>query len=135
MFSSVLGLCAQAGMVKVGVIAIDGTKVHANASHHANRDYEQIAKEILAEADAVDREEDELHGEKRGDELPPHLSSSQGRNAWLRDARRRLDDQRAQEAAQIPMSRPARLKQSQRRLDEQLAVECAANTAYEAYRA
>jgi len=38
-------------MVKVGVIATDGTKVHANASHHADRDYEQIAKEILAEAD------------------------------------------------------------------------------------
>jgi len=135
LFGSVLGLCGQAGMVKVGVIAIDGTKVHANASHHANRDYEQIAKEILAEADAVDREEDDQHGEKRGDELPPHLSSSQGRNAWLRDARRRLDDQRAQEAAPIPKSRPARLKQSKRRLDEQLEVECAANTAYEAYRA
>jgi len=92
LFGSVLGLCAQAGMVKVGVIAIDGTKVHANASHHANRDYEQIAKEILAgaEADAADREEDEVHGDRRGDELPPHLSSSQGRNAWLRDARRRL---------------------------------------------
>ena len=134
LFGSVLGLCAQAGMVQVGVIAIDGTKVHANASHHANRDYEQIAKEILAEADIVDREEDEQHGSKRGDELPPHLSSSQGRNAWLRDARRRLDDQRAQEAKPIPKSRPSRLKQSKRRLDEQLEVECAANTAYEAYR-
>jgi len=135
LFGSVLGLCGQAGMVKVGVIAIDGTKVHANASHHANRDYEQIAKEILAEADAVDREQDDQHGEKRGDELPPHLSSSQGRNAWLRDARRRLDDQRAQEAKPIPKSRQARLKQARRRLDEQLEVECAANTAYGAYRA
>jgi len=135
LFGSVLGLCAQAGMVQVGVIAIDGTKVHANASHHANRDYEQIAREILAEADAVDRQEDEVHGPKRGDELPPHLSSSQGRNAWLRDARRRLDDQRAQEAKPIPTSRPARLKEAKRRLDEQLEVECAANTAYEAYRA
>jgi hypothetical protein len=72
---------------------------------------------------------------RRGDELPPHLSSSQGRNAWLRDARRRLDDQRAQEAKPIPASRPARLKEAKRRLDEQLEVECAANTAYEAYRA
>jgi len=43
LFGSVLGLCADAGMVKVGVIAIDGTKVHASASHHASRDYEQIA--------------------------------------------------------------------------------------------
>ena len=122
-------------MVQVGVIAIDGTKVHASASHHANRDYEQIVRDILSEADSVDRHEDEVHGDKRGDELPPHLSSSQGRNAWLRDARRRLDDQRAQEAKPIPQSRPARLKQAKRRLDEQLEVKCAANTAYEAYRA
>jgi len=135
LFGSVLELCAQAGMVQVGVIAIDGTKVHASASHHANRDYEQIARDILAEADSVDRHEDEVHGEKRGDELPPHLSSSQGRNAWLRDARRRLDDRRAEEAAPIPRSRPARWKESKRRLDEQLEVECAANAAYEAYRA
>ena len=47
LFGEVLGLCAEAGMVKVGVIAIDGTKVHANASQHSNRDYEQIAREIL----------------------------------------------------------------------------------------
>ena len=48
LFGEVLSLCADAGMVKVGVIAIDGTKVHANASQHSNRDYEQIAREILA---------------------------------------------------------------------------------------
>ena len=41
LFSSVLGLCREAGLVKVGVIAIDGTKVHANTSHHSNLDYEQ----------------------------------------------------------------------------------------------
>jgi transposase len=40
LFGSVLGLCGQAGMVKVGVIAIDATKVHTNASHHTNGDYE-----------------------------------------------------------------------------------------------
>lgn len=47
LFSSVLSLCKEAGLVKVGVIAIDGTKVHANASHHCNLDYEQLAREIL----------------------------------------------------------------------------------------
>jgi hypothetical protein len=71
-------------MVKVGVIAIDGTKVHANASQHSNRDYEQIAREILAEAAETDRREDELYGEKRGDELPPQLATGEGRRAWLR---------------------------------------------------
>ena len=70
LFGEVLVLCAEAGLVEVGVIAIDGTKVHANASERATCDYEQIAREILAEADAVDREEDERFGERRGDELP-----------------------------------------------------------------
>ncbi|MCA1657454.1 MAG: transposase, partial [Actinobacteria bacterium] len=98
LFSGVLGLCARAGMVKVGVVAIDGTKVHANASHHSNRDYDQIAREILADAAAVDAADDELYGEKRGDELPPELSTRHGRKGWLRDARQRLDAKREQEA-------------------------------------
>ncbi len=78
LFGEVLALCAEAGLVKVGVIAIDGTKVHANASQHANRDFEQLAREILAEAAEVDRLEDERFGEARGDELPPELSTAQG---------------------------------------------------------
>jgi hypothetical protein len=134
LFGEVLGLCAEAGLAKVGVIAIDGTKVHANASRHSNRDYEQIARDILAEADAVDSEEDERYGDARGDELPPHLSSEQGRRGWLRDARRRLEEKRAQEAAPIPRSRPARLREAKRRLEEELDVERRANAAYEAYR-
>ena len=77
------------------MIAIDGTKVHANASQHAARDYEQIAKEILEEAAETDRLEDERYGEKRGDELPPELSTEQGRRGWLREAKRRLDEKRA----------------------------------------
>ena len=135
LFGQVLGLCAEAGLAKVGVIAIDGTKVHANASQHAARDYEQLAREILAEADAVDREEDELYGEARGDELPPELSTEQGRRGWLREAKRRLDEKRAAEAEPIGRSRPERLSQAKRRLEEELDVECAANAAYEAYRA
>src|ERR687886_2703038 len=59
LFGEVLALCAEAGLVRVGVIAIDGTKVHANASERATRDYEQIAREILAEAAAGDAEEGE----------------------------------------------------------------------------
>ena len=64
LFGEVLALCAEAGLVEVGVIAVDGTKVHANASQHATRDYEQIAREILEEADAVDAAEDERFGER-----------------------------------------------------------------------
>jgi hypothetical protein len=121
--------------VQVGVIAIDGTKAHANASERATRDYEQIAREILDEADAVDRDEDERFGERRGDELPEHLASSAGRAKWLAEAKRRLEQQRAEEARPIPASRQQRLRESKRRLDEDLATECRANEAYEAYRA
>jgi transposase len=135
LFGSVLGLCAQAGLVSVGVVAIDGTKLHANASRDATLDYERIAREILEEAKAVDAAEDDLYGEKRGDELPPELATAQGRRKWLREAQRRLDEKRAQQARPVPRSRPERLKESKRRLEEELQTERQANEAYEAYRA
>jgi hypothetical protein len=79
LFGEVLDLCRAAGLVSVGVIAVDGTKVHANASNMANRDYRQIALEILREADRVDAEEDEVYGDARGDELPEQLRTPEGR--------------------------------------------------------
>src|SRR5206468_11759399 len=54
LFGEVLSLCAKQGLVTVGVIAVDGTKLPGNASRNANVDYEQIAREILEEAQAVD---------------------------------------------------------------------------------
>src|SRR4051795_10273162 len=89
LFGEVLELCAEAGLVHVEVIAVDGTKVHANASQHANRDYEQLAREILDEAGRVDAEEDERFGDRRGDELPAELSTSQGRRGWVGEAKAR----------------------------------------------
>jgi hypothetical protein len=118
-----------------GIVAIDGTKVAANASRDATRDYEQIAKEILEEAKATDAAEDELYGEARGDELPPELASAQGRKKWLRAWQRQLEDQRAVEAKPIPRDRPKRLKEAKRRLEEELWTEQRANKAYENYRA
>jgi transposase len=135
LFGEVLSVCARSGLAKVGVIAVDGTKVHANASRDENLDYEQIAREILEEAKAVDAAEDELYGEARGDELPPELQTSQGRRGWLREAKRRLDEQRQQEARPIPQPRPQRLKEAKRRLEQELWTECQANAAYEHYRA
>jgi transposase len=135
LFSEVLGLCAEAGLVKAQLIAIDGTKVAANASRDADRDYEQVAREILEEAQAVDRAEDERFGDARGDELPPHLSTHGGRRAWLRDAKRRHEERRAREARPVPRSRSKRLSEAKRRLEEDLEVERRANAAYEAYRA
>src|SRR6266576_1522905 len=96
LFGEVLGLCRESGLVKVGVIAIDGTKVHANASHHSNVDYERLAREILKEAGEVDAAEDELYGDARGDELPEHLQTSEGRRAALRKAKQQLECDRAE---------------------------------------
>jgi transposase len=94
-FTGVLGLCRRAGLVSVGVVAIDGTKVGANAARGANRSYEQIAREILAEAAEIDRREDELYGEARGDELPERFRTSAGRRAALREAKEELERESA----------------------------------------
>jgi transposase len=135
LFGEVLVLCADAGLATVGVIAIDGTKVAANASRDRTMDYEQLAKTIVEEQIATDAAEDELYGQARGDELPPELARSKGRQAWLREAKRWLDERRAGEARSIPRSRPERLKEARRRLQEELWSEQRANAAYEAYRA
>jgi transposase len=95
LFGEVLGLCRESGLVNVGVIAIDGTKVHANASHHSNLDYEQLAREILKEAGEIDAAEDALYGQARGDELPEHLRTREGRRAALRAAKEKLAAKRA----------------------------------------
>jgi hypothetical protein len=117
------------------VIVVDGTKVHANASNMANMDYRQIAEEILKDAARIDREEDELYGEKRGDELPVEVSTHQGRREWLREAKRRLDEKREREAKPVPRSRPKRLREAKNRLQEELWAEQHANASYEAWRA
>jgi transposase len=135
LFGEVLTLCARSGLAKVGVIAVDGTKVAANASRNENRDYEQLAREILEEAKAVDAAEDELYGDARGDELPPEFATAQGRRGWLREAKQRLEAERAANPYPVPRSRPKRLKEAKRRLDEELWTEVRANRAYEAYRA
>lgn len=84
LFGQVLGLCARSGLVSLGVIALDGTKIAANASGTASRTYEQIVVELLAEAEAADEAEDELFGEARGDELPREMAEQVSRRARLR---------------------------------------------------
>jgi len=89
LFGQVLGLCNEAGLVRPEIVAIDGTKMAGNASRESTRDFEQIAREILAEAKAVDAAEDELFGEERGDELPEQLRTREGRAEFFRRARAR----------------------------------------------
>lgn len=92
MFVEILSLCREAGLTKVGVVAVDGTKIAADASKKANRTREQIEAEIaaqvdemIAEAEATDAAEDEVFGDRRGDELPDDLADRSSR-------RRRLDE-------------------------------------------
>src|SRR3984885_3078429 len=79
LFVEVLALCAEAGLVSLGEIAVDGTKLHASASYDRNRGYASIVEEILDEAEQTDREEDERYGDARGDELPEQLRTREGR--------------------------------------------------------
>jgi hypothetical protein len=89
LFGQVLRLCDEAGLVRPGVVAIDGTRMAGNASRESTRDFEEIAREILAEAKATDEAEDELYGDARGDELPERLRTREGRAEFLRQARER----------------------------------------------
>ena len=99
LFAQVLALCVAAGLVKVGVVALDGTKMEAAAAMAANMDESRLekamraeARRILAEAAATDDAEDEQFGESRGDELPPELADRSQRLARLREAKTRLDE-------------------------------------------
>jgi transposase len=94
LFDEVLGLCREAGLVSVGVITIDGTKIKANASMDQNRSYRELVTEILREAEEIDRREDELYGESRGDELPEELRTPEGRRQALAEAKRRIQERK-----------------------------------------
>jgi transposase len=88
LFLDILLLCQEAGLVKLGRVALDGTKVKADASKHKAMSYGRMDEReatlevevarILAEAEAVDTAEDERYGEARGDELPPVATHPRG---------------------------------------------------------
>ncbi len=102
LFLQVLRLCQKAGLVKVGHVSLDGTKVKANASKHKAMSYKRMKEEesrleaeiaeLLKKAEAEDAAEDRRYGrDKRGDELPPELSFREGRLAKIREARAALE--------------------------------------------
>src|SRR3954451_5911745 len=123
LFGEVLALCARAGLVKVGIVAVDGTKIAAAATHHATRTYADIAREILEEAAAADAAEDELYGDARGDELPPTLRTAGDRRRWLREAKQALDAEREADAKPVPRDRGERLNECRRRLEQDHELE------------
>jgi transposase len=182
LFSQVLKLCHRAGLVKSGVVSIDGTRIAGNCSPEVNQTFEQIAREIVAESMARDEAEDEEFAEGCGDELPEGLRTpegrreffrqvrhelereesdpglaeveperaeevpleldverivarTQGREGWLREGRRQLEQHRWQNPDPIPRARTERLLLAAARLEADLDVERRSNQAYEAYRA
>lgn len=99
LFTEVLVLCARAGLARVGVVAVDGTKIAANASPGANRSrdwFDQQVKDMLAEAAAVDAAEDAAFGQARGDETPPEFSEARSRAARIRRCLDELERERQQ---------------------------------------
>jgi transposase len=101
MFKQVLVLCEKAGLVKLGHVALDGTRIRANASKHKSMSYGGMKKreaELAAEiqgwfdqAEQADREEDERHGDRRGDELPDWVADKQKRLEKIREAKAALE--------------------------------------------
>ncbi len=101
LFLDALRLCRAAGLARLGRVAIDGTKLKANASRHKAMSYARMTeretalaaevKAILDEAEAVDAAEDTLYGDARGDELPPELRRRESRLARIREAKAALE--------------------------------------------
>jgi transposase len=111
LFVQVLKLCRKAGLVKLGHVSIDGTKIKANASKHKAMSYKRMkeeearleaeVQELLKKAEAVDEEEDRTYGkDKRGDELPRELAFRESRLKKIREARAALEAEARTEAEQ-----------------------------------
>ncbi|HEX2808444.1 MAG TPA: IS1182 family transposase, partial [Kineosporiaceae bacterium] len=109
LFTQSLTLCAQAGLVSLGRVALDGTKVRASASRHRAMSYDRMVRAegelaaevdaLLADAERVDAAEDAAYGpERRGDELPAELSRREGRLAAIRKAKAALEAENAAKA-------------------------------------
>src|SRR6266487_2298394 len=109
LFEQVLKIALEAGAMKLGRVALDGTKVKANASKHKAMSYDRMkekerqiraeVRELLAQAEAADAEEDALYGaDQRGDELPEELQRRETRLQKIREAKRALEERARQTA-------------------------------------
>jgi transposase len=108
LFTQALSLCAQAGLVALGNVALDGSKIRASASRHRAMSYDRMVRaegelavqvaELLADAERTDAAEDAVHGDRRGDELPAELARREGRLAAIRKAKADLEAEHAAKA-------------------------------------
>jgi transposase len=136
LFQQVLRLCQRAGLVKMGHVSLDGTKMKANASKHAAMSYDRMKKaekelaktvrDWMEQAAAIDAAEDELYGaDQRGDELPAWVANKKKRLEKIRQAKEALEaEAREQDRARgldpddPPKRRPGRPAKSPRRPGE-----------------
>lgn len=107
LFVQVVQLARESGMAKLGTVAVDGSKVKANASRHKAMSYGRMRQEetrlrreidgLLAQAEAQDAEEDRLYGaDRRGDELPEELRRREDRLKAIQEAKKRLEQRQAE---------------------------------------
>jgi transposase len=119
LFLQVLKLCQKAGMVKLGHVALDGTKMKANASKHKAMSYDRMkkdearlsaeVKEFLRQAEETDAREDAEYGpDKRGDELPAELAFREGRLKKIREAKEALEREAREAGAAEPKDKAQR---------------------------
>ena len=124
LFVQVLRLCQKAGLVKLGHVSLDGTKVRANASKHKAMSYARMEKSVveleaevkrlIAEAEATDEREDDRYGKgRRGDELPEELRFKQGRLLRIKEAKEVLEREAREQAQQ------ERVEQEKKRQDRE----------------
>ena len=129
LFGQVLLLCKKAGLVKLGHVSVDGTKIRANASKHKAMSYERMTQaeqqlqqeveRILQEAEQADREEDEAYGKgRRGDELPKELRRREDRLAKIRAAKAELEAE-ARARAEAEAQRAKEKQQERERIEKE----------------
>jgi transposase len=126
LFVQVLQLCQRAGLVKLGHIALDGTKLKANASKHKAMSYGRMVTEaarltaevqrLLAQAEAVDARDNAAYGpDRRGDELPAELARREQRLQTIRAAKAVLEQEAQADAALTQVAHEARQAEGPRR--------------------
>lgn len=127
LFGQILGMCQRAGLVGLGQVAVDGTKVRANASRQQTRSYGQMKeeeqrlerhiREWLEQAEQVDAQEDAQYGVLRGDELPPELATQKKRLETIRRLKAEMEqearEQAERERAEIEQRRQERQRREQ----------------------
>lgn len=129
LFIQVLLLCEQAGLVKLGHVAIDGSKMKANASKHKAMSYERMCetekrleeevKKLLDDAQRIDSEEDERFGKgRRGDELPKELARRESRLKKIREAKRALEEAARERAVREAEEKRKKLEDRRKQEEE-----------------